>query len=274
MNNIIQAQLDRVETALNTLIESIASYNPSIPAANALLAADDDLNEGLQQLVSTHQRNHARIQSLRSTIDQQNASITDTLTALASTRADLLSIPSSLPQKDARNVPYNELLDYAKRISRYTVPPTFRHALPPAQPAIPPAVNGDTVAVEEGAEDSKEEKEGMGTASLEDIERKWLDPLTQIPFVPWVSDETIKRGALAEIQSMVERGDDPENMGAGGSKEEKGETMEIGESEDAAGKEGGISADGGMGMQRREEKPKVFGGLDLYDPDSPDVDDD
>lgn len=273
MNNIIQAQLDRVETALNTLIESIASYNPSIPAANALLAADDDLNEGLQQL-STHQRNHARIQSLRSTIDQQNASITDTLTALASTRADLLSIPSSLPQKDARNVPYNELLDYAKRISRYTVPPAFPHALPPAQPAIPAAVNGDTVAVEEGAEDSKEEKEGMGTASLEDIERKWLDPLTQIPFVPWVSDETIKRGALAEIQSMVERGDDPESMGAGGSKEEKGETMEIGESEDAAGKEGDISADGGMGMRRREEKPKVFGGLDLYDPDSPDVDDD
>lgn len=49
MNIIILAQLDRVETALNTLIESIASYNPSIPAANALLAADDDLNKGLKQ---------------------------------------------------------------------------------------------------------------------------------------------------------------------------------------------------------------------------------
>ena len=49
MNIIIQSQLDRVEMALNTLIESIASYNPSIPAANALLAADDDLNKGLKQ---------------------------------------------------------------------------------------------------------------------------------------------------------------------------------------------------------------------------------
>lgn len=49
MNTIIQAQLDRVETALTTLIESVASYNPSIPAANALLAADDDLNKGLEQ---------------------------------------------------------------------------------------------------------------------------------------------------------------------------------------------------------------------------------
>lgn len=129
------------------------------------------------------------------------------------------------------------------------------------------------MAVEEEAEDIEGEKEGRGTASLEDMERKWLDPLTQIPFVPWVNDETIKRGALAEIQSMVERGEDPENMGAGGS-EEKGETMETGKSEDAVGTERDLSADGGMGMQRREEKPKVFGGLDLYDPDSPDVDDD
>ncbi|CAF9930467.1 hypothetical protein IMSHALPRED_008184 [Imshaugia aleurites] len=300
MNTIIQAQLDRVETALNTLIESIASYNPSIPAANALLAADDDLNNGLKQctnknfqipegpttgislrfllsdisVVSAHQCNHARIQSLRRTIEQQNASITDTLTTLASTRADLLSTPSSLPQKDARNVPYNELLDYAKRISRYTVPPTFRPGLPPAQTALPPAVNGDTVAIEEGGHDIKEEKEGRGTASLEDVERKWLDPLNQIPFVPWVSDETIKRGALAEIQSMVERGQDPENVGAGVSEEQKAETMETGKGEDAVEREAGVSADGGTGMQRREEKPKVFGGLDLYDPHSPDVDDD
>ncbi len=127
------------------------------------------------------------------------------------------------------------------------------------------------MAVEEGAGDIQEEKEGRGTASLEDIERKWLDPLTQIPFVPWVNDETIKRGALAEIQSLVEKGEDPKNVGAGGDDEE---AMETGKSEDAVGGEGGVGADGGMGMQRREEKPQVFGGLDLYDPDSPDVDDD
>ena len=43
MNSIVQGQLDRVDAALNTLVDSIASYNPSIPAANDLLAADDDL---------------------------------------------------------------------------------------------------------------------------------------------------------------------------------------------------------------------------------------
>lgn len=129
--------------------------------------------------------------------------------------------------------------------------------------------------MEDGPEDVvKEEKEGRGTASLEDTERKWLDPLTQIPFVPWVNDETIKRGALAEIQSMVERGEDPGNVGAGVSEEGKKETAEVGNDEDAVGRERGASVDGGTGMQRREERPKVFGGLDLYDPDSPDVDDD
>ena len=127
------------------------------------------------------------------------------------------------------------------------------------------------MAVTDGAEDIKEEKEGRGTASLEDTERKWLDPLNQIPFVPWVTDETIKRGALAEIQSMVEKGEDPEDMGAKGPEKERGETMEI---EKSGGMEGGGSAEGGIGLQRNEEKPQVFGGLDLYDPDSPDVDED
>lgn len=49
MNAVIQSQLDRVETALNTLIDSITSYNPSINAAADLLAADDELNTGVKQ---------------------------------------------------------------------------------------------------------------------------------------------------------------------------------------------------------------------------------
>jgi len=49
MNAIIQSQLDRVETALNTLIDSISSYNPSPAAALTLVSADDDLTEGLER---------------------------------------------------------------------------------------------------------------------------------------------------------------------------------------------------------------------------------
>ena len=53
MNGIIQNQLDRVEVALNNLIESITSYNPSLPAAHALLVADDTLIKNLK-LRKTH----------------------------------------------------------------------------------------------------------------------------------------------------------------------------------------------------------------------------
>lgn len=49
MNEEIQAQFDRVETALNTLIDSITSYNPSPSAAVSLVTADDELTKGLEK---------------------------------------------------------------------------------------------------------------------------------------------------------------------------------------------------------------------------------
>ncbi|KAK0514503.1 hypothetical protein JMJ35_003120 [Cladonia borealis] len=278
MNDIIQTQLDRVETALTQLIDSISSYNPSIPATSALLLADDELKQGLQQL-TTHQRNHARMHHLREQIAQKNNSITTTIKTLATTRADLLSQPTSLPTTETRKVPYIDLLDYAKRISRYTVPPTFRPPLPlptaqtPAPPAaVAAAVNGadstspvkdtrDGEAVENGGE-----REGVGMGSLEEVERKWLDPLAGMGFVPWVGEEAMRSGALAEIQAMVERGEDPGLVGWWEVKEE-GERME-GVEGGVEGKEEGEERRVERRAERRvEEKPKVFGGLDLYDPD-------
>lgn len=49
MDAIIQAQLNGIETALNRLVDSIASYNPSIQAASTLLEADNELQNGLKQ---------------------------------------------------------------------------------------------------------------------------------------------------------------------------------------------------------------------------------
>jgi hypothetical protein len=37
----------------------------------------------------------------------------------------------------------------------------------------------------------------------------WLLPLSQLPFVPWPSQEVIRMGALAAIQGMLEDGTDP-----------------------------------------------------------------
>ncbi len=269
MNTGLQSQLDRVEIALTTLVDSIAAYKPSIPAATSLLAADDELQTGLRQL-EQHQRNHARILALHERISQQNAQISSTLTTLADTRTDLLATSTSLPRKDARNVPYTELLDYAKRISRYTVPPTFRQplALPKPQPPSTPAVNGDTESEKEGEEEGK----GIGTEALPDEEKKWLEPLMQIPFVPWVSEDTMKQGALAQIQAMVERGEDPANVKPEGETGEVGESGDTGEGMEGVRNERMVAGDnagvreGEMTQERRVAKPEVFGGLDLYDP--------
>lgn len=170
-------------------------------------------------------------------------------------------------------MPYTELLDYAKRISRYTVPPTVRPLLPPSQPqkAATPAVNGET-------ETGKEAGQGVGTDALEDEEKRWLEPLMQIPFVPWVSDDVMRRGALAQIQAMVERGEDPAAVADKVEESKEDEPIEAGEGmEDVIGGDVVGHVDVGakeveIRPERREEKPRVFGGLDLYDPTSLDED--
>ena len=277
MNAILQSQLDRVEAALTTLIDSIAAYSPSTSTANTLLAADDALQAGLQQLAQ-HQKNHNRILRLQGKISQQNAQITSTLTALADTRTDLLSTPTSLPQKDTRNVPYAELLDYAKRISRYTLLPNSRPplALPKlrSDPAQALAINGDAESEKEG----DPERKGKGTDELPDEEKAWLEALRQMPSTPWISEDTMKRGALAQIQAMVERGEDPANQQLGEIGGEHGEMKENGEDFERGQKEGVIGGDNAgirqndKRQERKVENPEVFGGLDLYDPSNPEGD--
>ncbi|KAL9582693.1 MAG: hypothetical protein Q9203_005387 [Teloschistes exilis] len=289
MNVIIQNQLDRIESTLNTLITSIESYNPSVPAAIDLLAADTALQQGVKQLAQ-HQANHARILRLRSTIEAQNQQITSTLTLLADTRKELLSTPATVFPENSRKVPYTELLDYAKKISPFTVPPMFREPTGQQKAAkatdqkenATPLVNGIGDAVAEAREvnaiangeipQSKEGK-GVGESSLEHADVQWLNPLEQIPFVPWPTEEVIKRGALGQIQVMLEQGFDP---GSGGTQKEdarEGKAEEdIGDIQmgEAVARAPMISGQAMVeNIERRadprriEEKPKVFKGLDL-----------
>ena len=272
MNTILQDQLDRIDAALTTLVDSIATYSPSVAAANTLLSADDEFRTGLKQLVQ-HQKNHARILALHERISQQNAQITSIVTTLADTRTDLLSTPTSLPQKGARNVPYTELLNYAKRISRYTVPPNFRPPLPALESLPDP-----TTAVNGNIEDEKvgEATKGMGTEALADEEKKWLEPFMQIPFAPWVSDDVIRRGALAQIQARVEAGEDPAQLENEGVKEtsveNEGMKEDMGDTQTEGIRAGDIQnpKEGDRRQERKEAKTEVFEGLDLYDPDNPD----
>jgi len=49
MLSVFQTRYARMEQALNALIESISAYNPSVTAADELVAADDEVNEALEQ---------------------------------------------------------------------------------------------------------------------------------------------------------------------------------------------------------------------------------
>lgn len=49
MDEVLHMQFERVEAALATLVDSIATYNPSPQAALDLVTADDELAKGLDQ---------------------------------------------------------------------------------------------------------------------------------------------------------------------------------------------------------------------------------
>lgn len=74
--------------------------------------------------VEKHQNNHLRLQQLRATSSALDTQIRETLSNLASTRRDITTTHIT-GQPDGKNYPikYNELLNYARRISKTTLPP-------------------------------------------------------------------------------------------------------------------------------------------------------
>ena len=47
---------------------------------------------------------------------------------------------------------------------------------------------------------------------LNEAEKAWLDPMARLPFEPWPNHDVISVGTLAEIQKMIERGEDPASV--------------------------------------------------------------
>ncbi|EAA33251.1 hypothetical protein GE21DRAFT_6350 [Neurospora crassa] len=134
MDKYLDTRFERVEKALATFIDSIAKYNPSEKLAEDLVAADRELAAGLKEL-ERHQNNHARILQLRqetASLDQQTK---DIIGGLWNMRKEVKSTPAT--QYPATGPKYqfttHELLNYAKRISRTTLPPA--HLLYNSEPS-------------------------------------------------------------------------------------------------------------------------------------------
>ncbi|KAL3421103.1 hypothetical protein PVAG01_07548 [Phlyctema vagabunda] len=308
MDKVIDSRFERVEKALATLISSISTYNPSPTLANDLVTADTELSAGLEQL-SAHQSNHAKILSLRATSASLDAQIRETLTLLTTTRMELLATPATTFPTSTNPVSYSELLSYARRISKFTLPATFRDPEPAADAsenagAATPGkqdlhTNGSATPIPGMNGSSQPETQSTNTAMDLDSQtpaaqqnssqdttlpaewQQFLDTSTGQQFVPWPSEETIRRGALASIQILVDQGVDLESFDPARSAELEAERLRIEEENEKArevekaGQEEerrremerrmSISGQANAG-RREEEKPKVFQ-LETFDDD-------
>ncbi|KAL7942597.1 vitamin-D-receptor interacting mediator subunit 4 domain-containing protein [Trichoderma barbatum] len=227
MDTYIDGRFERLEKALATLIDSVTKYHPSAIQAEELKAADNELCKGLEQ-VEIHQNNHLKIQQLRQLSSTLDAQIRETLTCLATTRKDIVTTQVTIyPTEPNYPIVYEELLSYARRISKTSMPSAaILNAMAPpqesqtplpdsqAQSAMTPSaqtpnpmqspapINGTT-------EQSVQQSQASIHTSLPDTMNQFLNPLSGQLFFPWPLEDKIRSGALASNQILLEQGIDP-----------------------------------------------------------------
>ncbi|KAL7270502.1 hypothetical protein RUND412_006789 [Rhizina undulata] len=186
MNASVQRAFDTLQESLQTLIESIASYNPSPAAATAVIDAEDHLTSTLGQL-EEHQQTYHQIATLTAISASLDSELTSLLQTLSQTRKELQAVPNTT-FPPSHGVPYEELLTYARKISKYTVPPqsSSYHQSP---------------AIESSSNSVENEERGL-PLGLSEADVNALDP-SQL-FTPWPSEEVMKQGALARMAAEEE----------------------------------------------------------------------
>lgn len=237
MDSYVDSRLERVERALVTLSESIAKYMPQPAQSIELSNADRDLSEALHTL-QTHQNNHLTLSALKAQSDALDAQIRDTLRLLWTTRRDISTTHvTTFPDAATRfNVNWEELLGYARRISKTTLPaPSILAAAsattngadsahttgeavntPITTAAQTPAPGGATPSNANGGTSTPAAQPAApppppppGPMDLPPEWNQFLDPLTGVTFVPWPLEPSIRSGALASIEDLARQGIDP-----------------------------------------------------------------
>jgi hypothetical protein len=176
--------------------------------------------------VQQHQNNHLRIEALRGSIANLDGKIKDTLLSLASTRRDMTTTATtSYPDGATYSINYEELLSYAKRISKTTLPPPgvskgvdldtssptpqdTTAAPTPADGATPmPLSNGmqtPTPMVQHVSQLS--EAPSSQLTALPPTHVSYMNPYTGQIFTPWPQVEQVRMGSLAGNQSLADQG--------------------------------------------------------------------
>ncbi|TFB00469.1 Mediator of RNA polymerase II transcription subunit 4 [Trichoderma ghanense] len=230
MDAYIDSRFERLEKALATLIDSVTKYHPSPIQAEELKNADNELCKGLEQ-VEVHQKNHLKIQQLRQMSTSLDAQIRETLTSLATTRKDLVTTQvTTYPSEPNYPVLYEELLGFARRISKTSMPPAAilnamaanqesqtpvpdsqqtQMAMTPSSAQTPNNPMQSPAPTNGVAEQQQQQTQASAHTSLPDNMNQFLNPLSGQLFFPWPLEDKIRSGALASNQILLEQGIDP-----------------------------------------------------------------
>ncbi|UPK97166.1 hypothetical protein LCI18_008101 [Fusarium solani-melongenae] len=237
MDTFIDRRFERLEKALANLIDSVTKYHPSTLHAQELEAADNELSKGLEK-VQTHQNNYLRIQQLRESSAALDAQIRDTISSLATTRKDIVTTHATTFSAEPNYpIAYEELLNYARRISKTTMPPAGTiNPLSPSPPegqtpagqtpgpdsqnasvmtpSAPPTSQVQSPAVMNGTPQVSQEPatQQTTTSANTNLPEGWtqfLNPLSGQLFFPWPQEDKIRAGSLASNQVLMEQGIEP-----------------------------------------------------------------
>ncbi|KAI5796973.1 vitamin-D-receptor interacting mediator subunit 4-domain-containing protein [Pyronema domesticum] len=195
MYTTVQKALDNLDEHLAKVIESVSSYNPSRATVAALVQADDELQATLAEL-EEHQQNYHRTIELQQTSDALDDKLTDLLTILAETRQHLIDTPSTKFPTPPKEVEYNQLLQFARNISKYSKPPNplsfekwaREQVLPPPPP---PQSEGEAKP-----EEPVKTKLPLG---INEEDLLHMDNSGALPYAPWPHEFMMKTGALAAL---------------------------------------------------------------------------
>jgi hypothetical protein len=160
-------------------------------------------------------------------------------------------------------VDVEEILSYASRSSKFTRPAAFREAGPtsysdsgdggintPKEPGSQTQTNGtstpvtgingvdkDTQMTQAMAIDGATATQATNQNPQTAIPEQWLpmlNPEENMPFLPWPSEDTIRRGALASIELLINKGIDPATFDPEKSAELEAERKKLQDEEDMA----------------------------------------
>lgn len=212
--------------------------------------------------MNQHQQNTHTLHALHATSTALDTQIRDFILLLSNTRTELLNTPSSEYPVNRNHVEYEELLSYARRISKNTIPPETRFAKPeessqnqegivtngstPSVTVTGNGANGNAMDVDvpsiapNGANPPalSQEQTPQQSQAISALDPEYLHSLNQPfaprQFLPWARDDEIRTGALATLQALLDNGIDPEGWDPELEEQKKREAAEKLEREEEA----------------------------------------